>query len=37
MLDDRGRHFNFKEAIPAGATWTYSNGVDNIVSNPDAP
>ena len=36
-LDDRGRRFAFREAIPAGATWTYSNGVDEIVSYPDAP
>lgn len=36
-LDDRGRHFAFKEAGAAGITWTYSNGVDGIESNPDAP
>lgn len=34
-LDARGRRFAFEEAIPAGAEWTYSNGIDNIVANED--
>jgi len=36
-LDDRGRYFAFRETISAGATWTYSNGIDNVQSNSDAP
>jgi hypothetical protein len=36
-FDDRGRYFAFRETIPAGTTWTFSNGVDGIVSNQDAP
>jgi hypothetical protein len=34
-LDTRGNIFAFEETIPAGATWTYSNGVDNIASVAD--
>lgn len=37
MLDDRGRYYAFRETIPAGATWTYSNGVDGIDARQDAP
>jgi hypothetical protein len=37
MLDDRGRYFVFREQHAAGGTWTYANGVDGVVSNPDAP
>ena len=37
MLDDRGRVFVFREQHSAGSSWTYSNGVDGIVSVPDAP
>lgn len=37
MLDDRGRMFAFEEVIPAGDEWTFSNGVDGIVANQDAP
>jgi hypothetical protein len=37
MLDDRGRRYAFRETIPAGATWTFANGVDDVQSNPDAP
>jgi hypothetical protein len=36
-FDERGRYFAFRETIAAGTTWTFSNGVDGIVSNPDAP
>lgn len=37
MLDDRGRYFAFREVIPAGATWTFSNGVDGMQMVEDAP
>jgi hypothetical protein len=37
MLDDRGRYYVFREQHAAGATWTYCNGVDGVVANPDAP
>ena len=37
MLDDRGRYFVFREQHAAGATWTFSNGVDGIVSVPESP
>ena len=36
-FDERGRYFAFRETIAAGTRWTFSNGVDGIVSNPDAP
>lgn len=36
-LDDRGRVYAFRETGIAGSTWTYSNGVDSVVSVPDAP
>jgi hypothetical protein len=36
-LDDRGRYFAFREQHSAGATWTYSNGVDGLQTVEDAP
>jgi hypothetical protein len=36
-LDDRGRYFALRETISAGTTWTFSNGVDDIVAHEDAP
>lgn len=37
LLDDRGRVYAFRETGSAGAMWTYSNGVDGMISNGDAP
>lgn len=34
-LDTRGNNFAFIEAIPAGETWTFATGVDNIVMAAD--
>ena len=36
-LRGRGLNIAFKEAIPAGETWTYSNGVDHVRASQDGP
>jgi hypothetical protein len=36
-LRGRGLNIGFQENIPAGASWTFSSGIDNIVGTPGGP